>query len=120
MGYLTYTTTPAESVAGIAARQLKDQSKWIEIARLNSLEHPDMGPHDYYPVGTVLHMPVTEQEAVHLNHNLPPVHCPILIQVDGKLLRAERTSHITHKDDEMVYLTSDGKIITGRYPWTYP
>ena len=55
--YGSYVTTPGESVAGIAARQLGDQSRWIEIRDLNALEFPDMGPHDYYPVGTKLVMP---------------------------------------------------------------
>lgn len=55
--YTEYVTTPAESVAGIAARQLGDQERWIEIRDLNALHHPDIGPHDYYPVGTKLRMP---------------------------------------------------------------
>ncbi|SDF23543.1 phage protein NinX family protein [Phytopseudomonas seleniipraecipitans] len=53
----TYTTNPGESVMGIALRELKDEKRWTEIRDHNAEAHPDMGPHDYYPVGTVLAMP---------------------------------------------------------------
>ena len=52
-----YWTQPAESLMGIALRQLKDESRWTEIRDLNATSFPDMGPHDYYPVGTALKMP---------------------------------------------------------------
>ncbi len=55
--YGRYETRPAESVAGIAKRQLGDESRWVEIRDLNAHAFHDMGPHDYYPVGTVLTMP---------------------------------------------------------------
>jgi predicted nuclease with TOPRIM domain len=55
--FTNYETMPAESVAGIALRQLGDVNKWVDIAWLNSLNFPDVGPNDYYPVGTVLIMP---------------------------------------------------------------
>ncbi|WP_330114117.1 hypothetical protein SA496_15730 [Pseudomonas sp. JS3066] len=58
----TYTTQPGESLAGIALRQLKDESRWVEIRDLNARPFPDMGPHDYYPVGTVLDMPASTSE----------------------------------------------------------
>lgn len=51
--------------------------------------------------------------------NLPPVECPLLILVDGKLIRAERTSHIEHRNREMTYRTEAGEIV-GRFEWTYP
>ncbi|MNZ23075.1 hypothetical protein D3C78_401780 [compost metagenome] len=53
----TYTTQPGESVGGIALRQLKDESRWVEIRDLNARDFPDMRSHDYYPVGTVLKLP---------------------------------------------------------------
>lgn len=53
----TYTTHPGESVMGIALRQLKDEKRWPEICDLNADRFPGMGPHDYYPPGTVLTMP---------------------------------------------------------------
>lgn len=53
----THTTHPGESVMGIAMRELKDEKRWKEIRDLNAEAHPNMGPHDYYPVGTVLAMP---------------------------------------------------------------
>jgi len=55
--YGRYETKPAESLAGIALRQLHDESRWVEIRDLNAHAFHDMGPHDYYPVGTVLTMP---------------------------------------------------------------
>ena len=58
---------------------------------------------------------------VHLNpaDHLPPVGCAILIQVDGELVRAERTSFIQSRDRQMVYKTPNGEI-AGRFMWTYP
>ena len=55
--YSSYSTSPGESVAGIALRQLGDKSRWLEIRDLNAQAFPDMGPNDYYPVGTKLVMP---------------------------------------------------------------
>ncbi|WP_425327639.1 LysM peptidoglycan-binding domain-containing protein [Pseudomonas nitroreducens] len=52
-----YITQPGESVMGIALRQLKDEDRWPEIRDLNADRFADMGPHDYYPPGTVLNMP---------------------------------------------------------------
>lgn len=56
-----------------------------------------------------------------LNHpnSLPPVGCPLVIMVKGKLVRAERTAHIEEKSRDMTYRTEAGEI-TGRYEWTYP
>lgn len=53
----TYTTRPGESVMGIANRELRSSERWVEICDLNAKDFPDMGPHDYYPPGTVLVMP---------------------------------------------------------------
>jgi len=55
--YGTYTTNPGESLMGIANRDLRSSDRWTEIRDLNAQAFPDMGPHDYYPVGTVLRMP---------------------------------------------------------------
>lgn len=51
---------------------------------------------------------------------LPPVRCPLLIEVDGELVRASRTGYIESKDRAMEYKTADGVVIHGRYRWTYP
>lgn len=52
---------------------------------------------------------------------LPPVDCPLVIQMPcGQLIRVKRTSHIQSKDGDMDYLTKSGRIITGRFFWTYP
>ena len=61
--YSSYSTSPGESVAGIALRQLGDESRWIEIRDLNAHAFPDVGPHDYYPAGTKLVMPKTAPPA---------------------------------------------------------
>ena len=58
----------------------------------------------------------------HVNHasNLPPVDCPLVIIVDGKPVEAERTSYIRSRTEEMEYRTSNGKVLVGRFSWTYP
>lgn len=53
----SYTTRPGESVMGIALRELNHSPSWTEIRDLNADRFPGMGPHDYYPPGTVLVMP---------------------------------------------------------------
>ena len=63
--FKTYKTRSAESVAGIAIRNLGNEKLWLEIARLNSLDFPDVGPNDYYPVGTVLLLPIREKLEAH-------------------------------------------------------
>lgn len=59
---------------------------------------------------------------MHLNNaeHLPPVGCPLLIEVDGELVRAERTGFISEKGRQMEYKREAGEIITGRFRWTYP
>lgn len=61
--YSSYSTSPGESVAGIALRQLGEESRWIEIRDLNAHAFPGVGPHDYYPAGTKLVMPKTAPPA---------------------------------------------------------
>lgn len=58
----------------------------------------------------------------HLNRaeRLPPVDCPLLIDVGGTLVRAERTCHVSDRNNNMTYRLSDGSTLTGRYCWTYP
>ncbi len=51
---LTYVTQPGDSTMGIALRQLRDQARWTDIRDLNAEAFPEMGPHDYFPVGTLL------------------------------------------------------------------
>lgn len=55
--YVSYTTQPAESLAGIALRHLKDESRWVEIHDINAHAFPDMRSHSYYPAGTVIKLP---------------------------------------------------------------
>jgi len=58
-----YTTQAGESATGIAMRELKDESRWREIADLNDHRFPDMLGSDYYPAGTRLTMPPKEKKA---------------------------------------------------------
>lgn len=75
---------------------------------------------------TVLLVKVTEP--VPPGHNiymnpaslLPPVGCPLLLHVDGQLVKATRTSFVESKADELTYQTTEGDLIRGRFPWTYP
>ena len=54
----TYRTDPAESIAGIALRELGDESRWIEIHFLNKDRFPMVEcSSDYYPSGSILSMP---------------------------------------------------------------
>lgn len=56
-GRVSYITNPGESLKGMAARQLKDSSRWVEIRDINAVKYPDMGPHDYYPAGADIWLP---------------------------------------------------------------
>ena len=58
----------------------------------------------------------------HLNHAslLPPTRTPLLIEVAGQLVKAQRTTHVRKRGDELEYVTEQGFTIHGRYRWTYP
>ncbi len=58
---------------------------------------------------------------LHLNpaSQLPPVDCPLLISVQGQLLRASRPTFAERKGDDLEYELTGGGMITGRFPWTY-
>lgn len=64
---------------------------------------------------------LARMEDVHLNKSdhLPPVDCPLLIEVDGELIPAVRTAFIANKSGAMVYRVKGGEL-EGRFPWTYP
>lgn len=51
---------------------------------------------------------------------LPPVACPLVIEVDGQLIRAERTEFVQHRGHDMNYRLADGSVLRGRFAWTYP
>jgi hypothetical protein len=61
----------------------------------------------------------TKYEWVSPEH-LPPVGCPLVILVDGSVLRAERVSHLQSRSGQMDYRLTAGCVINGRYPWSYP
>lgn len=51
---------------------------------------------------------------------LPPVDCPLLIEVDGEILEARRPVFVEQKDGQLTYELSDGSTLQGRFRWTYP
>jgi len=59
---------------------------------------------------------------LHLNHPslLPPVNCPLAINVGGEIVKARRTGFIENKERDMTYETQDGQLLVGRFQWTYP
>lgn len=63
-------------------------------------------------------------DSIHFNdadsRTLPPVDCPLLIRVEGEVLRASRVSHIEQPGDDMDYRTDSGQLLVGRFDWTYP
>jgi hypothetical protein len=102
--YEAYTTQPAESLAGMAARQLKDEGRWIEIRDANALEFPDMAPHDYYPVGSVIRIPCASPPApVAVPEKYDDVLLPFLA-----LMREELHAN-AHKGDRPGWLQMDSK-----------
>lgn len=61
--------------------------------------------------------------APHLNaaEHLPPVDCPLLILLDGRLVRATRTGFVASRGAQLEYrLEPGGQLLHGRYCWTYP
>lgn len=62
------------------------------------------------------------REETHFNPAdvLPPVDCPLLLNIDGTLRRAERVRYIQSRGDIMEYRLDDGQVVMGRFPWTYP
>lgn len=64
-----------------------------------------------------------ELDPVHLNSagNLPPVACPLLIEIaPGRLVRAERPTAVANRGDDLTYQLTDGNVIHGKLRWTYP
>ena len=61
-------------------------------------------------------------ESIFLNNSgsLPPVDCPLLIQVGDVLMPAVRTGIIPKKSASMEYRLKNGNLIHSRYRWTYP
>ena len=51
---------------------------------------------------------------------LPPVGCPLVINLGATVAHGERISHLEHKGGEMDYLLSTGQVVKGRFAWTYP
>lgn len=66
---------------------------------------------------------IAMSETMHLNSagNLPPVACPLLIEIaPGRLVRAERPTAVANRGDDLTYKLTDGNIIHGKLRWTYP
>lgn len=61
--------------------------------------------------------------SIHFNSKdkLPPVGCPLKIALsDNVAVNAQRTAFVENKGDELAFELTDGTLITGRFPWTYP
>lgn len=66
---------------------------------------------------------IAMSETMHLNSagNLPPVACPLLIEIaPGRLVRAERPTAVANRGDDLTYKLTDGNVIHGKLRWTYP
>lgn len=50
---------------------------------------------------------------------LPPTRTPLLIEVDGELVKVERTTHVSDREHDREYVTKTGAHIAGKYRWTY-
>lgn len=51
---------------------------------------------------------------------LPPVACPLVINVNGAAIKAHRVSHLSDRSGQMDYRLASGDLITGRFEWSYP
>ena len=54
---------------------------------------------------------------------LPPVDCPLVIDLDGVPTRASRPTFVTRqeKEDELLFVLDEtGETVEGRFRWTYP
>ena len=67
-------------------------------------------------------LPVMVLEELTLNSEevLPPVDCPLLIQINDVLVKAIRPAFVERKGDELVYELPCKTRITGKFKWTYP
>ena len=51
---------------------------------------------------------------------LPPVGCPLVINLGAGIAHVERISHLQDKAGDMDYRLSTGEVIRGRFEWSYP
>lgn len=55
---------------------------------------------------------------------LAPVGCPLLLNLgpdyDWDIAQGERIDHLESRDRQMTYRLSTGRVVTGRFDWTYP
>lgn len=51
---------------------------------------------------------------------LPPVGCPLVININGLAVKATRVSHLSDRSGQMDYRLVAGDVIRGRYQWSYP
>jgi len=56
----SYKTQAGESIVGIALRRLANEKRWTEIRDMNAEKYPDMVGTDYYPVGTLIVLPMPD------------------------------------------------------------
>lgn len=66
---------------------------------------------------------------IHLNNPsvLPPIDTPLIIEYNGRLVRAYRKSYVKRRSDTLVYILNStspsteghGAIVEGRFKWAY-
>ena len=83
------------------------------------MNSPETAPDNNSAHGSTVTQQPTVYEWVPPEH-LPPVGCPLVICVDGVVLRAERISHLADKAGQMDYDLAGGQVIRGRFEWSYP
>lgn len=70
-----------------------------------------------------------KEDDIHLNSAsvLPPIDTPLLIEYNGRLVRAYRKSYIKRRSDSLTYILNasgpttegQGATIEGLFKWTY-
>jgi hypothetical protein len=65
-------------------------------------------------------MPNAQKYEFNRPENLPPVACPLVLNIQGATVRGQRISHLSNRAGKMDYRLESGDIIKGRFPWSYP
>ena len=111
-GALTLAKTHLERV--LAALELSEQRVLMLEGRLSTAADKQI---------LLLNKLITRDDTPHTNSEttLPPVDCPLLIEVaTGLLVPALRPAFVEHRGNDLTYRLSDGTEIIGQFRWTYP
>lgn len=63
---------------------------------------------------------MSNQSTLRDPEELPPAGKLVLIEINGALHLARRTSHLSIKDQAHVYMLASGTARVGKFAWTYP